>query len=195
MGDLRPLLSSEKTAEILGVSEKVLRSLYETGQIARIHIGRGARRAHVAFDQEDIDRFIRQRKLAEGCEVAKLPAARRALAVAPGVELVVVRDFAVQKGNAKIKAKPEFVYFLRSGSLVKIGCSSNPRARLRQLTTGNAFGLRLEAVVAGGRKVEQELHRRFAAYRHQAEWFHCDGALAALISNLSIEFESGGLCG
>ena len=77
---------------------------------------------------------------------------------------------------------PEHVYFIQSGSgAVKIGCSSHPESRLRELRSGNPERLSLLAVIPGGQSREQELHRQFAADRVAGEWFDPSPSLMALI--------------
>lgn len=66
------------------------------------------------------------------------------------------------------------VYFIQSvaGGPIKIGCSDAPEARLSQLQTGSPFKLEIVGVVPdGGRKLEGELHKKFAGSRSHGEWF------------------------
>lgn len=68
-----------------------------------------------------------------------------------------------------------FVYALGTMDLdrVKIGYSRDPWERLRDLQQGCPDPLRILAVMPGGYKEEQGLHRLFGAYRLRAngEWF------------------------
>jgi hypothetical protein len=72
---------------------------------------------------------------------------------------------------------PNLVYVIRaiySGHL-KIGIARDPVERLWRLQTSNWEDLRLLLTMPGGRKLEQELHERFARYRMAREWFrHSD---------------------
>lgn len=65
------------------------------------------------------------------------------------------------------------VYFIRSTGFgdVKIGTSADPRARLRDLQTGNAEELSLIRVIDGGEAEERWLHDRFREHRVRGEWF------------------------
>lgn len=65
------------------------------------------------------------------------------------------------------------VYFIQRGSEgpVKIGFSKNPKGRLSSLQTGIPERLHLLGVLPGGKEEEQRLHRYFAAYCIQGEWF------------------------
>lgn len=64
-----------------------------------------------------------------------------------------------------------FVYFIGSGSAIKIGRSVNPRKRLASLQTAHHDKLELLAVMPGDTHTEANLHLMFAAYRLNGEWF------------------------
>jgi hypothetical protein len=75
----------------------------------------------------------------------------------------------------------EKIYFIRAGSLVKIGRSLNPQSRLKQLKVNNkqtvipdGVDMSTAEIIAefpGGRRVESRLHSKFARYRVAGEWF------------------------
>lgn len=67
----------------------------------------------------------------------------------------------------------EQVYLIGSpdSPVVKIGCSTDPKRRLRNLQSGSPAPLRLLATFEGGYVAEKELHRRFAGRRVHGEWF------------------------
>lgn len=75
----------------------------------------------------------------------------------------------------RLQAKPKrpvitdgFVYFLRTGGLIKIGWTSNLNDRMRKYHPDD----RLLAVMPGTRKDERRIHRRFAhLLTHGREWF------------------------
>ncbi|WP_240482607.1 GIY-YIG nuclease family protein [Microbacterium arborescens] len=58
------------------------------------------------------------------------------------------------------------VYYLRFGARVKIGTSERPRQRLAAIRHDE-----LLAFERGGRSLEQQRHREFAALREGGEWF------------------------
>lgn len=66
-----------------------------------------------------------------------------------------------------------FVYAIgtESGSVVKIGFSENPSARLGDLQVGNPDQLKVHAQWSGTVHLEQILHIAFAHYRVRGEWF------------------------
>lgn len=70
-------------------------------------------------------------------------------------------------------AKIGMVYVLRddANGRVKIGTALNPLSRMRDLQTGSSTRLRLLAMMAGGRKVEQEFHALWSERRLAGEWF------------------------
>lgn len=60
---------------------------------------------------------------------------------------------------------PSWVYFGSRAGLIKIGTSEDPRRRAREL------GIVLLRVAPGGVEDERRLHRRFARFRVDREWF------------------------
>ena len=75
-----------------------------------------------------------------------------------------------------------YVYFIRYGAKVKIGTAANVKARLRQLQTGIPGKARIYYVTPGGRALEDELHKLFAADRVAAEWFMWSAAMVEWIA-------------
>ncbi len=71
------------------------------------------------------------------------------------------------------------VYYLRFGARVKIGTSERPRQRLAAIRHDE-----LLAFERGGRPLEQQRHREFAALREGGEWFTLTGPLTAHIETL-----------
>lgn len=84
-----------------------------------------------------------------------------------------------------------FVYFIKSGDTIKIGCSDNPELRVDQIrrgvgkavqpSTGISDHPKLLAYGPGGYEKEAEYHARFAAQIDQGEWFHESPELTTLI--------------
>lgn len=64
---------------------------------------------------------------------------------------------------------------------VKIGCSSDPRARLRGLQTGWPGLLEILWVAPGGGALEAHLHEHFRDRRVRGEWFDFAGADAVAL--------------
>ena len=70
-----------------------------------------------------------------------------------------------------------FVYLIQHGyGGIKIGVSKDPKKRCKQLQTGNQKKLRVIATFSFKSKsealiVEELLHRKFAQYRMNGEWF------------------------
>lgn len=65
------------------------------------------------------------------------------------------------------------VYFIRSGKrgAIKIGWAKDVSKRLRILQTGSAEELSLIGAIPGGKRLERQIHERFAADRLTGEWF------------------------
>jgi hypothetical protein len=75
------------------------------------------------------------------------------------------------------------IYFISAGDdLVKIGHTTSLRSRLRSLRTSSPKEIRVLLVIAGNRDCEQELHRRFAAFRVCREWFKRSGPVDEFIA-------------
>ncbi|MCC7462113.1 MAG: GIY-YIG nuclease family protein [Gammaproteobacteria bacterium] len=108
---------------------------------------------------------------------------RRIVRVDGGFQIVTYakyreRDHVVRGEGGGRKS---YVYFLRNISgLVKIGFSSNPWARARELETGSGK-CDLLGVVNGDRQDESRWHRQFAECRQTGEWFTGTPELLAAI--------------
>lgn len=63
------------------------------------------------------------------------------------------------------------VYFVSVGDHIKIGFTSNLKARLQAIGCGTPKELTLIATVPGGRALEMAVHSRLAAHRVKGEWF------------------------
>jgi len=70
-----------------------------------------------------------------------------------------------------------FVYFIGAFDsnmdiqFVKIGFSTEPRSRMKQMSTGNPFDLRLLTFFPGCQCVEKWIHKEFKETRERGEWF------------------------
>jgi hypothetical protein len=73
------------------------------------------------------------------------------------------------------------IYFIKSKKFVKIGVSSDPNSRLKELQTGNPFKLKIAATIPGHFATEKELHNIFERFRMEGEWFRYDAHLRACI--------------
>jgi len=67
------------------------------------------------------------------------------------------------------------VYAVRCADYIKIGFTARyVKGRMQDLLHSNPFPLILVGVAPGTHRFENQLHRRFAKYRHRREWFHLD---------------------
>lgn len=107
----------------------------------------------------------------------------------------LVENGLVEKASESMPRQitPQRVYFIEdeAGDCIKIGVARRPRSRLSELQTGHASKLRLIAHVPGGKDLEAELHRRFAAHRIRGEWFERAPAILDEIERLSPPSEAG----
>lgn len=75
------------------------------------------------------------------------------------------------------------VYYMRMGSLVKIGTSTNLAARCRSLNPEEVL-----TVESGGYPLEQRRHGEFSALRVHGEWFRLEDPLVPYIQLLQARF-------
>ena len=80
----------------------------------------------------------------------------------------------------------DLVYFLydRDNRKVKIGHSTDVRARIRAHRGSNPADLELLGTIPGGVKEEARQHKRFADVRHRDEWFHATHELLTSVREL-----------
>lgn len=71
----------------------------------------------------------------------------------------------------------DFVYFIATKRMVKIGFSSTVIRRVTELAAQSPTRVRLLAVMPGGRDVEAMLHARFASDHLKGEWFRYSPAI------------------
>lgn len=77
------------------------------------------------------------------------------------------------------------VYFITSGTAIKIGTSRHPARRLAVMQTGHPGKLELLATCEGDAKVERAYHQRFAVFRQGGEWFAPAPEILAEIARLN----------
>lgn len=99
--------------------------------------------------------------------------------VAAGVDLFAQLASLVAKKAPKSRRLPTEVAARAELGALKIGsCRKATRealeSRLRGIQGMCPVPLRIVRVIAGGERLERELHRRFAAYRMHGEWFSAD---------------------
>ncbi|MFF6781415.1 GIY-YIG nuclease family protein [Streptomyces sp. NPDC012510] len=77
------------------------------------------------------------------------------------------------QGAAAKAPRPTHAYVIKSSNsrLVKIGYAVKPEQRARELQTGSPGKLTVAWSIPGHERLERELHRRFADYRKNGEWF------------------------
>lgn len=73
----------------------------------------------------------------------------------------------------KKRSKPQFLYIISCGDLIKIGVTNNIEQRLVTLQTGNPHEMILEHFERKNEayKIEAYLHRIFEPYKVRGEWF------------------------
>ena len=90
------------------------------------------------------------------------------------------------------KTSSKYTYFIQpqSGVAVKIGVSSNPEHRIKELQTGHHEPLHIAAVLKGDR--EREFHVRFSGLRMRGEWFRATSELSEYLHAQGAKFPSDG---
>jgi hypothetical protein len=73
---------------------------------------------------------------------------------------------------------------------VKIGRSRNPRTRMSGFKTGNPGTLALAATIPGG-EWEPLLHKMYAGFRRNGEWFRLDTGRIYLLATIADESAGG----
>lgn len=159
-------LSPEQIAERLGVSRATgYRIVKEIGIAASSPIG---------VEERRFDRYIASR-LRGGDRSKGSSLDRRHPLV-----LMLADEF-----DASIATLPAccthdgFTYFVGAVSLVKIGCTINPRTRALDLQVGSPVPLRLIAI-ARDSTLEERLHVGLRDHRAHGEWFDAEPLLIAL---------------
>lgn len=77
-----------------------------------------------------------------------------------------------------------YVYFARSGDMMKIGCSIQPVERLKQIAEWVPFKTKLVATQPGAFDLESDLHAYFADSWSHLEWFHVTEKMEAYVSQI-----------
>lgn len=162
-----PLISISEAAGELGIGEAELRGLVQRREIAAINVGASARPSW-RFDREDIDAF-------------RAPPKR--VPIAP---LAMTGPVYSQKTRYAVR-KDSVVYFFRSGPFIKIGTTTKLKHRLQNVQTSHPTPIALVGSTPGDKRLERELHRRFAHLRVNGEWFREVDDLAVYVTNLGAE--------
>jgi len=112
---------------------------------------------------------------------------RRIMRVDGGFLLTTYKKYRAKDHIKRDEGAPrQYVYFASNqGGHIKIGFSSNPWARVRELSTGGG-PLRLLAVQSGSRQDEAALHLRFSALRKHGEWFEPGQELLTCINDVAL---------
>ena len=181
------LLRTAEAASYLGISVKLLRQLMDQGMLPWIDVSAGGTRRALRFDRADLDAFMDAKRRMDEGSLQPLVKPAGALARRMKVEAIVARAQPTAKEAAALRRRPSFVYFFRSGPFVKIGTTRNLKHRLQNVQTSHPTPLVLIGSVKGDKRLERELHRRFASLRVNGEWFREVHELAVYIANLGAE--------
>jgi hypothetical protein len=94
----------------------------------------------------------------------------------------VVGQFRTLIRERRWSEKGEYVYFVATKGMVKVGFSSMILDRLSKLSAQSPTPMRLLAAIPGGRDVERRYHEALAADRIKGEWFRLSGSVKAAIA-------------
>lgn len=105
-------------------------------------------------------------------EQAQRELAEAGLLEVDGDEIVMADPFGMDVPKVRLKDKPagdRHVYVFRDGGgLFKIGITKDIKRRSKELFPAS---LVCEARVPDALRIENELHEKYAAFRHGGEWF------------------------
>ena len=84
-------------------------------------------------------------------------------------------------GQMNDKTQNKYTYFIQStlGGSIKIGCSKDPSARLKDLQTGNPEKLQILGVIH--KNVETKIHEKFSHLKAIGEWYKPEPELVNFI--------------
>ncbi len=120
------------------------------------------------YDPRDVEAYLQDNRS------APIGALERAL-----------RDYPVQKQPTRGPSSTvETVYFIRSGSRIKIGASRNVAKRMAALQTASANRLQLLGTCPGGKAMEFEFHKQWHGQKLEGEWFRSSPELLRFIAEL-----------
>lgn len=77
-----------------------------------------------------------------------------------------------------------FVYAMVSGDVVKIGYSTNPRARASQVRCNTPADIDLVGYIPGTVDDERAFHARLSEWRISGEWFRLEGAVVSFVESV-----------
>jgi len=91
-------------------------------------------------------------------------------------------------GFSEREERMGFVYFIRAGTNIKIGFSSNPAGRISALQTAHPERLLLLGQFEAPFSEESALHERFSALHTSGEWFRAETPLLDFIAEMCPEY-------
>ena len=77
-----------------------------------------------------------------------------------------------------------FCYAMLSGEAVKIGYSTNPRARASQVRCNTPADVDLVGYIPGTVEDERAIHARLSEWRISGEWFRLEGNVADFVESV-----------
>ena len=76
------------------------------------------------------------------------------------------------------------IYFIEANKKVKIGYTANPQNRISDIQTSNPDKLNVLLIIDGGCELERQLHKDFADYRLNGEWFEYSDSISDFIDSV-----------
>lgn len=85
-----------------------------------------------------------------------------------------------------------FIYVFANyfSGVCKIGFTTNPINRLKQVQTGCPYKLEIILVIKGSIKVERALHRKYKKFKTNGEWFLFRGELKESIQKIALTIQN-----
>ncbi len=141
----------------------------------------------VIEEMREYGTYMRDLKTLKTIENATSDEAIRQAAQEVYAQLINEQDSKPTPSSSTRKAKPGYVYLIRSGTLYKLGITTDLDKRIAQLNTGLPLGAELlwSVHTAIPKKFETDLHAYFADKRTNGEWFDLEQADIDYIRSLA----------
>ena len=152
-----PLMTPEQTSEFLGVSLMHLNELIELGKIRFCRISKKT----IRFSRGDLELYLGSCNPVESFANYYRYCARK-YGLSPD-------DLEYHRMRAE--RRDGYIYFIEAGDMVKIGYSTHPNKRFKDLQIASPVPLTINYLIPGDPDLERRLHEQFAHLRSHGEWF------------------------
>lgn len=174
-------LTRKRAANILDVSVRTIARMVNRGELGRIT--KGNRNYYYPIGAT-VDRWVPAHEAAELYNVSPSTLRRWARNGEVKRELNGSQTKYLINGDIYDRFKDK-IYIISDGEYIKIGISSDPEERLKNLQTGNPRELELLTCFPGSKILEKELHNLFESCEGVGEWFKLKTGDIEIINKIS----------